>query len=145
MHHITNLFHRTKNANGKYKKPYYSIVSKKAGKVIDVAQDGPHKGSLILWDGYNGDNQAFTIIQQGPDYLIKCRQTKGFLTVENASDGARIFLSPQPTPQSKFRLDETKSGSHEYIIYTFCGKVLDVFQGEKAKGTQVIQFTYNGN
>lgn len=81
MQHIKNLFHRNKNENGKYTRAYYSIVSKKAGKVIDVAQDGPHKGTTILWDGYNGDNQAFSIIQQGPDYLIKCRLGKGFLTV----------------------------------------------------------------
>lgn len=48
-------FRRTKNANGKFKKPYYSIQSVHAeGKVLDVAQDGDHKGSLILWDGYGG-------------------------------------------------------------------------------------------
>ena len=81
MHAIKNIFHRQKNENGKYTKSYYSITSRKAGKVIDVAQDGPHKETLIIWDGYNGDNQAFTIIQNGPDYLIKCRQGKGYLTV----------------------------------------------------------------
>jgi hypothetical protein len=81
MHNIANLFNRTKNPNGKYKKPYYSIVSKKAGKVLDVAQDGPCQGSLIIWDGWAGPNQSFTIIQDGADYLIKCRKDGGYLTV----------------------------------------------------------------
>jgi hypothetical protein len=44
-----NLFKRQKNQNGKYKKMYYSIRSVHSGKVLDVAQDGPHKGSTILW------------------------------------------------------------------------------------------------
>lgn len=105
MNKIKDIFSRQKNTNGKYKKPYYSIVSRKAGRVIDLAQDGPHVGSLIIWDGYNGDNQAFTVIQNGPDYLIKCRKNKGYLTVESAADGARIFTAAQPGPQSRFRLD----------------------------------------
>lgn len=44
-----NLFKRQKNQNGKYKKLYYSIRSVQSGKVLDVAQDGPHKGTTILW------------------------------------------------------------------------------------------------
>ena len=120
-------------------------MSDKAGRVIDVAQDGPRKGSLIIWDGYNGDNQAFGVVQDGADYFLKCRQNKAFLTVENANDGARVFLSAQPTQQSRFRLDETSSGSRKFIIYTFCGKVLDLFQGINDNGTPVVQWTYNGN
>lgn len=58
------LFRRQNNVNGRFRRSYYSIVSKKAEKVIDIAQDGPAKGSAIVWDGYNGDNQAFTIIQK---------------------------------------------------------------------------------
>jgi len=129
-----SFFNRTKNANGKYTKQYYSIVSKSAGRVIDVAQDGPHQGTTIIWDGYNGENQNFTIVQQGPDYFIKCKKNKGYLTVESQADGARIRTSPQPTAQSRFRIDETSQGSREYIIYTFCGKVLDVAEGGKKNG-----------
>jgi hypothetical protein len=145
MHAINNLIHQTKNANGKFKKPFYSIVSKKAGKVLDIAQDGPHQGSLIIWDGWAGENQSFTIIQDGPDYLIRCRKDGGFLTVESDADGARLFTAPQPGPTSRFRFDETKPKSKEYIIYTFCGKTIDLWQGDKHNGTQVIQWTFNGN
>jgi len=63
MSGFADLFKRTKNADGKYKKPYYSIRGVHANKVVDVAQDGPNAGSLILWEGYAGENQQFTMIQ----------------------------------------------------------------------------------
>lgn len=34
------FFQRTKDENGKYKKPYYSFRNVKSDKVLDVAQDG---------------------------------------------------------------------------------------------------------
>lgn len=76
-----NIFNKTKNADGKYKRPYYSIRSVHANKVIDIAQDGPHQGSAIIWEGWAGDNQCFTIIQDGPDWYIRCKQENLYLTV----------------------------------------------------------------
>jgi hypothetical protein len=72
---------KQKNQNGKYKRMFYSIRSVNSGRVLDVAQDGPHQGSTILWDGYGGDNQQFTVIQDGPVYYIKCKKNDMFLTV----------------------------------------------------------------
>lgn len=67
------------------------------------------------------------MVQQGPDYFIKCKKDKKYLTVESAADGARVYTAAKSNqPNQKFRIDETKSGSKEYVIYTFCGKVLDV-------------------
>lgn len=57
------------------------MYQKKAERVIDIAQDGPSKGTAIIWDGFNGDNQAFTIVQKNGDYFIKCRQYGAYLTV----------------------------------------------------------------
>lgn len=54
---------KQKNQSGKYTKLYYSLRSVHSGKVMDVAQDGPFKGSTILWEGYAGDNQSFTLVQ----------------------------------------------------------------------------------
>ena len=49
------IFKRHKKEKGeKFQKPYYSFRSVKAGKVIDVAQDGDSKGALIIWEGYGG-------------------------------------------------------------------------------------------
>lgn len=46
---VFGLFKRQKNPNGKYKKQYYSFRSVHSGKVLDVAKDGPFKGTTILW------------------------------------------------------------------------------------------------
>lgn len=54
---------KQKNQSGKYTRMYYSFRSVLSGKVLDVAQDGPFKGSTILWEGYAGDNQCFTLVQ----------------------------------------------------------------------------------
>lgn len=75
------MFHRTKNPNGKYKKPYYSLRNVNSGRVLDLAQDGPAAGSLIIYDGYAGENQQFTFVQEGPDFYIKCRKNNQYLTV----------------------------------------------------------------
>jgi hypothetical protein len=100
------IFNKTQNANGKYKRPYYSIRSVHADKVLDIAQDGPHKGTGILWKGWAGDNQCFTFIQEGPDWYIRCKQGGLFLTVDGPNDGAKIFLAPQSgQPNQKFRID----------------------------------------
>jgi hypothetical protein len=129
---LGNLFGR-KNKGGKLTKPYYSIVSVKAGRVIDIAQSGNHRGTAIIYDGYNGDNQAFSIVPNGAAVNIKCRQGKGYLTVDSDKDGAKFRLSPQPTAQSAFRLEDIGGG--KYLIYTFCGKVIDLFQGKKDNET----------
>lgn len=137
-------FRRTKNANGKFKKPYYSIQSVHAeGKVLDVAQDGDHKGSLILWDGYGGQNQQFTIKQKGPFYYLKSKKDNRYLTVEGPHDGARIYASDKlKSDNQKFTLD--KRGDHEYVIYTFFGKCLDVHEGSKKNGATIVQWSENG-
>lgn len=146
MSGFADLFKRTKNADGKYKKPYYSIRGVHANRVVDVAQDGPNVGSLILWEGYAGENQQFTFIQQGPDWYIKCKKNNQYLTVENATNGAKIYTAPKSnTPNQKFRIDDSKPGSKDHIIYTFCGKVLDVLEDKKDNGARVSQYDYTGN
>ena len=89
------LFKRTKNENGRYKKPYYSFRSVSGGRVLDVAQDGEHQGTTILWDGYGGENQSFTIKQKGPHYVLKCKKNKQFLTVDGSGNGAKIYTAPK--------------------------------------------------
>lgn len=52
------------NPDGLYQKQYYSLRAVHTKNcVLDVAQDGPHKGTTIIWEGYGGDNQCFTIIK----------------------------------------------------------------------------------
>ena len=141
---MINFFNKTKNADGKYKRPYYSLRSVHADKVLDIAQDGPYIGTAILWKGWGGDNQCFTIIQDGPDWYIKSKQTGNFLTVEGPNDGAKVFLAPKSgQPNQKFRIDE-KAGTKDHIIYTYCGKALDVLEWKKDDGARISQYTYSG-
>lgn len=139
------LFNKTKNANGKYKKPYYSLRNVNANRVLDVAQDGPEAGSTIIWEGYAGENQQFTFTQDGPDYYIKCRKNGQYLTVESNQNGARVYTAPKNNqPNQRFRVDDAKPGSTDKVIYTYCGKVLDVLEGGKKNGARVSQYDYNG-
>jgi hypothetical protein len=145
MNKFTDLFQRQKNADGKYKKPYYSIRGVHADKVIDVAQDGPNAGSLILWEGYAGENQQFTLVQEGPDWYIKCKKNGQYLTVENGTNGCKITTAPKSnTPNQKFRIDDAKPGSKDHVIYTFCGKALDILEDKKDNGARISQYDYSG-
>ena len=75
-----SFFKRDKQEN-KFTKPYYSFRSVLADRVLDICQDGENQGSLIIWEGYGGDNQQFTIKQKGDDFYIKCRKDRQYLTV----------------------------------------------------------------
>lgn len=101
------FFFRRNQEEDKYKKPYYSFRSVKAGKVIDLCQEGQNQGTLIIWDGYGGENQQFTLKQKDGEFYFKNRQTKQYLTVEGPHDGARIFASPKTRGQNqRFRIEE---------------------------------------
>ena len=85
-----DIFRRTDNANGKFRQPQYSVQSVHAeGKVLDVCQEGENPGSFmwIMWDGYAGENQMFTIKQKGPDVYFTCKKDKLYLTVDGPQDG----------------------------------------------------------
>ena len=144
MHKILDKFKRSKNQNGKFQKPYYAIQSAKAeGKVLDVCQDGQHPGTLVIWEGHGGENQQFTIKQKGPDYYLKCKKSRQYLTVDGPQDGARIYAAPKTkAANQRFRLDPR--GDHEYVIYTGFNKVLDLKEGNKHNGTEIIQWEENG-
>ena len=137
-------FRRTDNANGKFRKPYYSVQSVHAeGKVLDVCQEGENPGSLIIWDGYGGENQAFTIKQKGPHFYFKSKKDKLYLTVEGPHDGAGVYAAPKSKSENqRFTIDER--GDNKFVIYTFYGKCLDVNEGSKDNGAKIIQWEENG-
>ena len=103
---------REKQETGKYKKPYYSLLSVHCDKVLDVAGGGDHQGSLIIWKSNKGDNQSFTFVPCGVgEYNIKCKADGAYLTVENNSNGARIYTAKKTNqPNQKFRIEEKVAG-----------------------------------
>ena len=48
MSKLNTFFKKQRTFDGKLRKPYYSIVSKNSGRVIDVAKDGLHEGTTII-------------------------------------------------------------------------------------------------
>lgn len=71
------FLNREKTEDGKYKKPYYSMLSAHCDKVLDLAGDGEHAGSLIIYKSNKGDNQSFTFVPCGSDFFnIKCKANK---------------------------------------------------------------------
>ena len=89
-----SFFKRDKQEN-KFKKPYYSFRSVNADRVLDICQEGENQGNLIIWDGYGGDNQKFTVKQKNQDFYIKCKKDGQYLTVEGPQNGARVFGAPK--------------------------------------------------
>lgn len=87
----------------------------------------------------------FTLVQKGSGYCLKCKQGNKYLTVESSADGARIFAAAKSGQANQtFKIEEKEPDSKEYYIYTYCGKVLDVFEGNKHKGTPIVQWEFNG-
>lgn len=58
-----------------------AIVSKKARKVLDISQDGKHKGMLIIYEDLKQPNQRFDIVKYGNSVNIVSRGTGKCLTV----------------------------------------------------------------
>ena len=141
------FFNREKKEGGKYKKPYYSLLSCHTDKVLDLSQGGDNADSLIIWKSNKGENQSFTFSPcGGGQFHIKCKINKQYLTVEGPHNGARIFTSKKTgQANQKFRVDETEPGSKEHVIYTYCGKVLDICEANKDNGTQIIQYDFSGD
>lgn len=141
------MFHREKTETGKYKKPYYTLLSCHTDKVLDIAGDGPHKGSLIIWKSNKGDNQSFSFVPCGVgEYNIKCKANGQYLTVDGNGNGARVYTAAKTNqPNQKFKIEEKQAGSKEHVIYTFTGKVLDIAEASKKEGSQVFQYDFSGS
>ena len=86
------------------------------------------------------------MLQKGPDYYLKCKKDNLYLTVEGDEDGARVVAKEKTKAQNqRFRLDHYEPDSQEYIIYTYCGKVLDVAEASEDNGARIIQWEYSGD
>lgn len=70
----------------------------------------------------------FTLVKKGQGYCLKCKKDGLYLTVESHEDGAKVYgAAKNGQANQTFRIEEREPDSKEYFIYTFCGKVLDVF------------------
>lgn len=137
------------HGNARFKKPHYCIKSCDSGKVMCISPDLGSQNQVVIWDQNKQDNQRFTLKQKGPDYFLKCKKDKLYLTVDGPQNGARVYgTSKKIGERQRFRAEEVgtnpKTGAKRYVIYTFFGKVLDVCEAKNDNGTKVIQYDYIG-
>jgi hypothetical protein len=108
---------------------FYEIISKSAGKVLDCSQDQENKGQLIIYESWGGYNQHFAIIHKNLYVSFLNRATGLYLTVANDSDKNGAVIVEQPFSNKKsqlFRMQEIYPSLGEFVIFTFCGKALDI-------------------
>jgi hypothetical protein len=144
---VFGMFKREKKETGKYKKPYYSIMSVHSGKVVDICQDGDNENQAIIWETHGNANQQFTIVPHGDKYMIKCKKNHGYLTVESDQNGAKIYTASKQSGNKVNQLFTIDEGDKhkQHCIYTFCGKVLDVKEASKDNGTTIVQWDHSGD
>lgn len=101
----------------------------------------------LVLESYTGqDNQIFTIVQKGPDYKIKCKKDKLFLTVDGPGDGERVYGSAKTLGDlQRFRIEETGDGSGLFAISTHFDKVFGLADKKGGEGTMIFQENKNGN
>lgn len=106
------------------------------------------KKELVLYDNKRQPNQLFEMVnsEQGQVYL-KCQENGNVLTLkeEFAKDGVGFVGMPYANqPTQKFRIQEFTPGLNEYLIYSCCGKMLDVCEWKNKNDTVVHQWLFNG-
>jgi hypothetical protein len=84
---------KTKASNGHslFKKPHYCIKSCKSGRVMCIDPNPSAQNQVMIWDETKKDNQRFVIEQKGPDYILKCKKDKVYITVDGPQNGARVY------------------------------------------------------
>lgn len=122
------------------------IESLAAGRVLDVSQEGDSKDQLMIYDKHRGSTQQFALLTNHLEVTFLNRHSGLYLTVANNSDknGAVVREEPQSHQRSqRFRLQESSSGSGEFVIFTFCGKALDICENSRSNGTRIIQWDFH--
>ena len=74
------------------------------------------------------------------------RKSGDYLTVANNSDqnGATVVEYPLSHRRNqRFRLQEVTPGGGEFVIFTFCGKALDICENSHKNGTRIIQWDFH--
>ena len=74
------------------------------------------------------------------------KKSGDYLTVANNSDnnGATLMEFPLSHRRNqRFRLQQVKPGSGQFVIFTFCGKALDICENSRKDGTKIIQWDFH--
>ncbi|MRN55029.1 RICIN domain-containing protein [Paenibacillus monticola] len=140
----TLLYTRTPIISGEI----YSLMNPVSGKMLDVASGGTANGTNVqLWQDAAGNNQRFTIIDNGDGtYRLIGLQSGKALDVNGAgtAEGTNVQIwTYSGSANQKWKITANSDSSFK-LIDSNSGKVLDVSGNSTANGTNVQILTDNG-
>lgn len=105
---------------------------------------------LILDSWKGGNNQKFAIYGNNGKYAFVNTETNAaiFVTGDANKDGAPLAVDSNQHQSSFFDIVKITQGQFAgkaFIVKTFCGKGLDIFEGRTTPGTPIIQWSVHGN
>lgn len=123
--------------------PYYKLVNRQSGKVLDAFQNSLADGTnLVQWADNGGFNQHWHVTDTGDGHRTLLNRNSGrAVSIFGASldDGARAAQWVQNTAADQaFTLEPV--GAYYKIRARHSGKLLSVAGGSTADGAQVIQW-----
>jgi hypothetical protein len=127
---------------------YVILCKKKPEMALDVSKDPKHQQKVILWSKHGKNNQRFKIQGGNGKFKIVSQENHHVLTVPGSSsnNGEKICGYSGSNAHGDFWDIVPAQGEEVNIFYikSFCGKCLDANGGSTDKGTEIIQWDYNG-
>ena len=137
---------------------YFNIISKCNGLYVDVKDSKTDNGTNIqLWLGNGGNAQKWKFVAWGADvgqtisdgdyHIVSAVNNNMVMTVggPTKNDGENIQLWNAPnTANQVFHVHYLNNGYYE-ITSNYSGKSIDVAGAKNIKGTNLQQFSLNGN
>ena len=150
------------NINQKFKitylgNGYYTIQAVHSGKMLDVSNAGTSNGTNVQqWQNNNTDAQKWVIKNVGNDYytiISKCNDLCVDVTSGNSNNGTNIQMyKSNGTNSQKFKLKiateytpskTIENGTYQIASALNINKVLDVYDGRKDSGINVLLWANN--
>jgi hypothetical protein len=129
--------------------PYYKLVNRNSGKVLDVTSSSTADGAKITqWTDNGGTNQQWNIVSTSTGYYKLINRNSGKVvdvTSSSTADGASVIQwGDNSGTNQQWSLTSTGGGLYYKLVNRNSGKVLDVTSSSTADGASMVQWTDNG-
>ncbi|WP_147302958.1 RICIN domain-containing protein [Marinoscillum furvescens] len=128
--------------------PYYRIVNRNSGQVLDVNGASTANGANVLqWPWNGGDNQLWEIVDLGTGYSRIINKNSGLdldVNMGSSTNGATVIQWPWNGGNNQQWEVIDLGGGYSRIRNRNSGKSLDVNGGSTSNGADVIQWTWTG-
>ena len=127
--------------------PYYTLVNRRSGKVLDVYQADLRDGAQVVqWGDHGGDNQQWHVTDVGGGYRTLFNRDSGrvlSIWATDTADGANAVQWVENNGGDQ-QWQLVPVGSYYKIVNRHAGKVLAVYQASTADGARVVQWSDTG-